>query len=159
MKLFEKILEVQKELKPIVKDSENPFFKSKYFDINAVIAELRPLLSKHGLVVLQPLTEIAGKPAIKTVVIEAESGEIFAEVTPLMESNDIQKFGGIITYTRRYALASMFLLEAEDDDAEGVVRTAKEEPKKDIKDTKNCIGCGAVHTGAYSKCRDCYFKK
>ena len=31
------------------KTEENPFFKSKYFDINALLAQLKPLLEKINL--------------------------------------------------------------------------------------------------------------
>ena len=52
---FEKMLSVQRDLKPIIKDSDNPFFKSKYADINAVLAEIRPLLIREGLFLTQAI--------------------------------------------------------------------------------------------------------
>ena len=153
--IFEKILLVQSEIKPITKDSENPFFKSHYFDVNAVIASLRPLLSKHGLVVLQPLSEINGEPAIETHIIEASTGKQMGFKTPLIKHDDPQKYGSIITYTRRYALVSLFLLEGEEDDdansASGKTGTNATEGNK-------CIECGKP-SGKYSKCYPCGSKK
>ena len=46
---------------------------------------------------------------------------------PLPEGLDAQKSGAAITYFRRYSLASVFLLEALDDDGESL--RAKPEPK------------------------------
>lgn len=116
MSLFTKLLEVQKAIQPVAKSEDNPFYKSKYFDVNTVVAALRPILNECGVVVLQPLAELGGKAAIRTMLIDGETGEIMDSITPLIEHNDPQKYGGIITYTRRYALTSMFLIEGEEDD-------------------------------------------
>jgi len=120
--MLKKLLEVQKEVSAVAKDSENPFFKSRYFDINKLIDTLKPVLSKHGLIVMQPLTNIDGKPAIKTIVIDSDlkEGEVHIDISsvmPIPENPDPQKMGSAITYYRRYALQSMFFLQAEDDDA------------------------------------------
>lgn len=112
----QKLLAVQKEVGAIKKDSDNPYFKSKYFDINGLLAVLKPVLNKHGLVVLQPLTEINGTPAITTTVMDTESGNNLSTQTPIPKGVDPQKDGSAITYYRRYSLQSFFALEAEDDD-------------------------------------------
>lgn len=155
--LFQKILSVQSEVKPIAKDSENPFFKSHYFDVNSVIANLRPILSKHGLVVLQPLSEINGEPAIETHIIEASTGQQMGFKTPLIKHDDPQKYGSIITYTRRYALVSLFLLEGEeDDDANSASKVSHE--TSGTKKENACKDCGKP-SGKYIKCYSCNHKK
>ncbi len=129
MSIYKKLLLVQGEIKAIEKSETNPFYKSKFFDVNAVIAALRPVLNKHGVVVLQPLTELNGKPAIKTIVADGETGETISETLPLMEGSDVQKFGATCTYTRRFALVSLFLLQGEnDDDGNSVVQRAESKP-------------------------------
>lgn len=116
--MYLKLLALQKAIKPIVKDSTNPFFKSKYFDINTLIAELKPIINDLGLIIMQPLTFIEGKPGLNTTIIDAESGKILVENAVILpENSDPQKMGSIITYFRRYSLQSLLLLEAEDDDA------------------------------------------
>jgi len=122
--IYAKLLELNKALSPIKKDQDNPFYHSKYADINKVIGEIRPKLTKLGLVVLQPLTSLPdGKSAIKTIIIDTESGETFGEdnLYPLIEMSDPQKEGAVITYFRRYALLSALMLETEDDDANSAV--------------------------------------
>ena len=100
------------------KDKANPYFNSNYADINKFIEVVKPVLSKHGVVLLQPLTEINGMPALKTVLMDSESGEDITNTTPLIfKDNDPQKVGSAITYYRRYALQSALFIEAEDDDA------------------------------------------
>jgi len=126
--LATKLLAIQKEIQPIEKEATNPFYSSKYFDVNAVIAALRPLLNKHGVVVMQPLTNANGKAAIATYLVDAETGqEKMFEPVPLPDGLDAQKMGAAVTYLRRYSLASVFLLEAVDDDGESL--RAKPEPK------------------------------
>lgn len=116
-KLFTKILEVQQALKPIVKDSTNPHFKSKYYEINGLLGELRPILQKTKLVVLQPIVVRDNRVGVQTIVVDPESTEVYEEsFFPLTETGKIQELGSQITYIRRYALASLFLIEAEDDD-------------------------------------------
>jgi hypothetical protein len=111
--IYKKLLEAQKEIGAIKKDSENPYYKSKYFDINSLLATVKPILNKHGLVLLQALDD--GK--LNTVIADAEAGLTIGYSTPLPAVSDVQKLGSAITYMRRYALQSMLALEAEDDDA------------------------------------------
>ncbi len=114
--MIKKLLEVQKEIGAIKKDSENPFFNSKYFDINSLLAVVKPVLNKHGLLLTQSLTHIENRLALKTTITDVEAQEEITDVCPLPEIDNPQKIGSAITYFRRYALQSLLALEAEDDD-------------------------------------------
>lgn len=114
--LYAKLLKVQQEIKAVKKEENNPFFKSKYFDINGLLEALKPVLNANGLVVMQPLSNVGVQPAILTVLIDPESGESFESYAVLPDVQDPQKMGSAITYLRRYSLQSLFLLQAEDDD-------------------------------------------
>lgn len=111
------LLEAQKEMGNAIKDSSNPFFKSKYADLNAIREACMPSLNKHGIVVLQPIVHIDGKNFVKTVLLH-ESGETFEGLTEIVYSktNDAQAQGSGITYARRYGLQSIINVGAEDDD-------------------------------------------
>ena len=114
---MDKILKIQSEIGVLVKTETNPFFKSKYMDINGLLEQLLPLLEKYGLTVIQPIAvTVDGKPAINTVVYDGDK-LIVGSYFPLPDTQDPQKMGSAITYYRRYALQSLFLLRAEDDDA------------------------------------------
>jgi len=129
MKIYNKIKEVQQEIGKISKDKTNPFFKSSYFDINNLLEQLLPLLKKHDLVLVQPLTNIEGKPALKTIVSDGD--ETIEDTITLPDLQDPQKMGSCITYYRRYSIQSMFALQAADDDGESAVgRTNKK--KEDV---------------------------
>ena len=115
---MDKIFNVQQEIGAIVKDKKNPFYHSTYTGINTLLAQLLPLLENHNLVVMQPLTNIEGRPAIQTIVYDVEAKEaLVAGIMPLPEGLKPQEMGSAITYYRRYSLQSMFLLRAQDDDA------------------------------------------
>lgn len=114
-KFHESMLSFQKEIGAIKKDSENPFFHSRYFDINSLLGAVKPILSKHGLVLMQPLSNVNGKLAINTIITNGV--DKIDSVAVLPDVLDPQKAGSMISYFRRYALQSLLALEAEDDDA------------------------------------------
>jgi hypothetical protein len=109
----EKLFNLQQEIGTISKDAKNPFYKSKYFDINSLIKQLQPLLKKHRLLLLQPIEE--DMVYSKLICVDGTGGVISALKLP--EINDPQKLGSCITYYRRYTLSSLLGLQAEDDDA------------------------------------------
>ena len=108
-----KLFNLQQEIGTISKDAKNPFYKSKYFDINSLIKQLQPLLKKHKLLLLQPIEEDCVYS--KLICIDGTGGVISALKLP--DIADPQKLGSCITYYRRYTLASLLGLQAVDDDA------------------------------------------
>ena len=112
---MEKLIEFQKQVEAIKKDSKNPFFKSSYFDINSLLSAIKPTLNDLGLVLLQPLTHYEGKPALRTILLDGDK-ELINDLITLPELSDPQKMGSAITYYRRYAIQSLLVLQAEDDD-------------------------------------------
>ncbi len=120
-----KLLEFQKRVGVIKKDSVNPFFKSRYADINSLLDVVKPLLNELELICVQPLGVIDGKNILTTQIFDDD--KVILESAIILPDNlDPQKIGSAITYYRRYSLQSLLLLEAEDDDAEGT----KPKPEK-----------------------------
>ena len=108
----EKLFALQNEIGAISKDAKNPFYKSKYFDINSLIKQLQPLFQKHRLLLLQPIEE----SLVYTRIVCVDSGEYVVAGMKLPELADIQKLGGAVTYLRRYTLSSLLGLQSEEDD-------------------------------------------
>jgi len=128
-----KILKIQEKIGTLVKTETNPFFKSKYLDINAILEQLTPLLVEFELTVTQPLVVIEGKNCLATYIYDGEKK--IAEATIILpEITDPQKMGSAITYYRRYSLQSLFLLRAEDDDAN---KASKGEPTVNYEKPQN----------------------
>jgi hypothetical protein len=97
------------------KDSNNPFFKSKYADLAEVVSVVKEPLLKNGISFLQIVTA----DGVETTLIH-ESGEFISGTTPVVvaKANDPQALGSAITYSRRYGLQAMLGIPAEDDDGE-----------------------------------------
>jgi len=129
-----KLLEFQKKVGAIKKDSVNPYFKSKYADINSLLDVVKPVLNEVGLTVVQPLEIRDGKNTLLTKIFDDE--KIVLESSIIIPENlDPQKIGSAITYYRRYSLQSLLLLEAEDDDAESA-KPKKTEVTETVRDLK-----------------------
>lgn len=121
------ILEAQKEMGNAVKGASNPFFKSKYADLNSIREACLPALHKHGISVLQPTVTVDGVHYVKTVLLH-ESGQMFDSMTPIVfaKQNDAQAQGSGITYARRYGLQSLLCIGADDDDGNSATTPQKE---------------------------------
>ena len=118
--IYNKLYKVQKEIGAISKDSTNPFYKSKYFDINSLIKQVTPILEKYKLLLLQPIKD--GEQY--SVIIDLDGGSVESSLS-LPTNLDAQKIGSAITYYRRYTLQSLLGLQAEDDDGNSAITKAK----------------------------------
>ena len=126
MNIYTKLAAVKKEIGAISKDSTNPFFKSKYFDINGLLKHVEPLLDKNGLLLLQPILE----GSVCSQIIDVENGDRAESSIQMASLSDPQKMGSMITYYRRYTLQSLLGLQAEDDDANAASKASKAPPEK-----------------------------
>ena len=107
------------ETQDIVADSTNPFHKNKYASLSAHLSVLKPIFKKHGLAILQFPFGDSECVGVKTFVIHKEGGMLSAEaLVPAEKGMSGQQAGALISYLRRYALASVAGVATEDDDAE-----------------------------------------
>ena len=115
----------QGEIEGAVKDSANPYFKSKYADLHAVKEACREPLAKNGLSVVQPTHVIDGKTCLVTMLMH-KSGQWIKGILPLVASKqDCQAIGSSMTYFRRYAFCSMIGVSQFDDDGEASMDRTK----------------------------------
>lgn len=116
------LVAAQSEMGNAVKDSKNPFFKSKYADLNAIREAVLPAFNKNGISVLQPTVFLDGKKFVQTVLIHS-SGEFISGLTEILSAKelDAQAQGSGISYARRYGLQSLANVGAEDDDGQAAV--------------------------------------
>ena len=125
MKTSESITEINKalvgfhnDIKQPLKDKANPFFKSKYVPLENIAEVIDEVAPKHGLAYLQEaFTTDTGQTGVVTRLVH-ESGE-FYETEPLVlnaDKNNAQGQGSVITYARRYQLASLFGITSDEDD-------------------------------------------
>lgn len=110
------LAKAQGELAPAIKDSSNPFFKSKYADLSSVWTSCKEPLAKNGLAVIQTMDMKDGQFVLLTTLAHA-SGQWMRSCLPILsEKNNAQGLGSAITYMRRYALSAIVGITCDEDD-------------------------------------------
>jgi hypothetical protein len=118
--LFSALAKAQGEFQNPNKNAFNPHYKNWYTDLAELLNAIRPILSKHGLAVMQPASTAGGRTEVKTYLTH-ESGEymIFDMFScPSSKDGQSQGIGSDITYLRRYQLCAIFAIAQEDLDGE-----------------------------------------
>lgn len=116
--IFKAQIAMQSELTNIAKDSKG--YGYNYTSLEKLIEFIRPYLAKHKLGYIQTNhTNEDGTVGVTTRLIH-ESGEwiedtLTAPLTKLAKMNEYQVAGSLITYFRRYSLASMLGIASDED--------------------------------------------
>lgn len=102
-----------RSINAIKKETENPYFKAKYADLNSIFDEVKEKISENGFVLLQNVENMN----LRTRIVHIETGEMLESVFSLVTQKlDMQQLGSAVTYARRYSLLPMLNIEVEDDD-------------------------------------------
>jgi hypothetical protein len=122
-KLAAALARAQAELRPAIKDTQNPHLKNRYADLASCWDACREVLPKNGLAVIQGGTMGEDGPMLSTMLVH-ESGEWVEGFTPLIYGdakglNPMQALGSAWSYAQRYGLRGVTGLTAEDDDGQG----------------------------------------
>lgn len=93
-----------------------------YADLSQVIAIIRPIASKHGISFTQPLMDGPDKRIVVETKLLHTSGQWMRSSFSLnavenKKMSGAQSVGAACTYGRRYALAAVFGITQQDDDA------------------------------------------
>lgn len=126
------LAKAQSALRPAAKDATNPHFKSKYADLSAVWEACREPLSTNGLSVVQlPADSEPGRLALTTLLMHS-SGEFLSTTYSLkLQQDTAHGAGSALTYLRRYALAALVGVVAdEDDDGNSASQPARSAPQR-----------------------------
>lgn len=120
-KIIEAYNKLVLEINALQKDKDNPYFKSKYVDLNQILDEVKKKVQDAGFSMPQTIKNSVVNNEVKTYLhtelIWIETGDVFLDCDlPLVGIGDMQKLGSAITYARRYSLLPMLQLQCEDDD-------------------------------------------
>ena len=144
--IFTALAAAQAALTNIVKSAENPFHKSKYAPLDAVLDIVRPVMKEHDLSIFQGT--VHGRLAegengvtmyLQTRILHKSGQWIADDGVPLLlrakskEGKPIdptmQSLGSAVSYARRYGLQAALSIastdkagDSEDDDAEAAQR-------------------------------------
>lgn len=115
--LAKALAKAQSELQDAKKDSVNPHFKNRYASLGSVRSAVTAILAKNGLAPLQTF-EPHGESGVCVVTwLLHESGQWLRSRLYLpVSKKDAQGFGSAISYGRRYSLAAITGISADDDD-------------------------------------------
>lgn len=105
-------------MKGALKDSANPFFKSRYADLASVVEAIRAAFSANGLSYIQTV-EPSDKDEVRveTTLLHSSGEWISCGILSLPVSKiDAQGYGSALTYARRYSLSAAVGVAPEDDD-------------------------------------------
>ena len=114
-----------------VKDSTNPFFKSKYADLSAVWDDVREPFANNGISVVQMPCGGVGSVTVITQLTHDSGQWMRSRLTMVPVKHDPQGIGSCITYARRYALAAMAGVYQIDDDGNTASQTSKSQAVDD----------------------------
>ena len=127
-KLAAALVGAQSEFEVVRHDSDNPFYKSKYASLGAMIESTVPVLKKHGLAISQLPASYPNEVGVETILMH-ESGEwISQKATIAMKDspNPAQEAGKAITYLRRYGWQAVLgVYSGDDDDAQSLTQSAQ----------------------------------
>lgn len=133
-KLTDALTKASSEFDEVKKTTENPYFRSHYADLAALIGATRKALSKHGLAIVQ-LPQVSENRASVTTLLTHISNEWISTVLALPATKqDAQGLGSAITYARRYAYQSILNIAGEEDD-DGNAAVGKTQSERGAKST------------------------
>ena len=124
--IYFKLHLAKQEIGKVTKGKDNPFFKSKYADLNAILEATEPILLKYNLLLLQPVKN----GFVCTQIIDIESGEMITSEIALPNILDPQKLIASITYFRRGSLQSLLTMQAIDDDGNEAAKQIQKETRE-----------------------------
>jgi hypothetical protein len=114
------LAKAQASITHATKDANNPFFKSKYADLPAVIDAARPHLAANGLSVVQITESFPDGNVTLVTQLQHASGQWIRGTYPVKPVKaDPQGLGSAITYARRYAYCAITGVAAAGEDDDG----------------------------------------
>lgn len=114
-------------------DKAHPHFKGfRYASLGAHLDAIRAPFAANGLIVTQGVTSEGNHVSVTTMIAHT-SGEWMRSTVGMMlpEKATAQNLGAVVTYLRRYAIASMCLLTGDDDTDADEDREARQPPRTD----------------------------
>ncbi len=125
---WQKLLKIQGEVPTLKKDNKAKIqgqskkgqsfeYSYNYNDINSILKAVKPILTKYGVVLIQPVKIENDKLTVSSILIDADTGEEISESSITNPNiHDPKELGSAITYFRRYTIQPLLALNAEDNE-------------------------------------------
>lgn len=138
MSIFSDFIGIQKDLPPLVKDTQGDGYK--YPTLNQLLDIVLPMCHSKGLGLMQVTHPVEGGVGVETVLFNDKNERLSSGILamPLTTDGDgniinvggvkrsggvygqfgAQAYGSALSYARRYSLTAFFCMKAEDDDGQ-----------------------------------------
>jgi len=121
-KYAEALSGMQSEYNSVIANRTNPFFKSRYADLDAALKSVRPLFKKYGFSLDQHEEEWDDKKYLRTMLLH-KSGQysssfvkiIFEENPKNNKKSKIQDYGSALSYHKRYSACTILGITIDND--------------------------------------------
>lgn len=122
----------QSAMRPALKDSINPHYKSKFSNLTSVWESMRIPFTSNGLTVWQDITTCDKTVSVTTKVVHSSGQWVeFGPLTIPLGKFDAQGVGSATSYAKRYALcAALGIVSDDDDDGEAASAPIRNKPEE-----------------------------
>jgi len=120
------LMQVKSKMGVVLKSADNPFFKSKFADLNSHLDAVEPLLQEAEMILTQSVLRDERGDFVETRLTHKSGQWVSSSMSLVLVKNDMQAVGSAVTYARRYTLGALLSMKSVDDDGEAAVgRTEK----------------------------------
>ena len=127
MAIYKKLLEIQKKINGLGKDSKG--YNYQYVSGSKVLGSIKPLMNEYGLILKQEVVETSATPAgekdvlftvnMRFTWVDVETGETDVNTFAGAGCNGKDKgIGSALTYAERYFLLKYFHIATDEDDVD-----------------------------------------
>ncbi len=138
------LAKAQGEFPQIGLNRENPYFKSKFADLNSIVMAVKPYLAKNGLSVTQQVILTKDGMTILVTKLRHISGQwISTKARILPVKNDPQSYASYLTYMKRYSFISLLNITTSDD-------TTDDDAERNMYDVRDAKSKGVALNNKYN---------
>lgn len=98
------------------KDADNPYFKSKYLSLGALLAAVRPALTDQGVIISSKYVLLPQGWVVETTLYHVLTDTSLSSCFPVTDTSGSQKIGAAGTFGMRYNLLQLLGVASTDDD-------------------------------------------
>jgi hypothetical protein len=138
-KLCQALCKASLEFPEILKDTENPYFRSQYTDLATLIKATRPALAKQGLFIIQAPAATETGVKVTTMLMHTSEEWLACDLEMPSTKSDAQGKGSAITYARRYSYQAVLNIAGEEDD-DGNAASGKTQEHRQSKSSESGPG-------------------
>lgn len=116
-KIFPALVNFHKGIESIKMTGVNPFFSSKYANLQDILSNVNPVLAENDLFIMQiPTNKGNDEMVVHTRIMHSSGQYVKADTVSVRKAKEAQQIIGFSTYMRRAAISSLLSLCFDIDD-------------------------------------------